>query len=440
MSARSLPFKILTWMGLAVMFFMSQTGGVLAETENAFFKANTSAPEYRFLWVTRYQIQTTKDIQLVVERARKYNFNALFVQVCALGEAFYRSEINPWGKGVSENFDPLSEIIRLAHAEGIEVHAWLNAAFVWEQARKLPADERHVLRRHPEWVVKDKRGKTVLEYAAWEAAWVGRSGIYLDPALPEVREHIVSLFLEVAEKYPVDGLHFDYIRYPGQDFGYSVQASTAFQQEYHADPIALVANKGVALSVYGEQRYKELIQAWNLFRCQQIEAIVAEVYTRLQRLNRKILLSAAVVAEPERARQDYFQDWESWLKKGLLDFIVPMSYSANKDKVQQQIGLAVQIAQTNKRGLVAGLGAWQQSPADLAEKIFFVRKLRDLTGFSSVLGVSLFSYDTMAAKADYFSKIRELAFQEKVALPGSSWTANKVGLLEGTIPSGNYSE
>ena len=37
-------------------------------------------------------------------------------------------------------------------------------------------------------------------------------------ANPKVREHIYRIWMDVPKKYPVDGLHFDYIRFVSPDF------------------------------------------------------------------------------------------------------------------------------------------------------------------------------------------------------------------------------
>lgn len=398
-----------------------------ASTGDMVLRPVSALPEYRFMWVTRYQVQTTRDVELVVERAKKYNFNALFVQVCALGEAFYHSDTLPWGKGVSTEFDPLRELTRRAHAEGIEVHAWINTLFIWEVGRKLPENPRHVLNAHPEWLVRDKNGKNVFDYPSWEWVLRARQGLFLDPALPEVQRYITSIFLEVAEQYPVDGLHFDYIRYPGPEFGYSAQASMAFQQEHQADPIALVSNKNVAMSVYGEERYQELMNAWKLFRTEQVEAIVRNVRQGLRARNKELKLSAAVAGDLERGKRDYFQDWERWARNGLVDMIVPMCYAVKTDTVEEQVSAAVRITRETRTELIVGLGAWRQSPEEIAEKIYAVRTMRDQHGELSVQGISLFSYDSMAAKNEYLSTLRDLAFQGKVDTP--LWPWKKESLL-----------
>ena len=46
-------------------------------------------------------------------------------------------------------------------------------------------------------------------------------GIYTGPANSKVREHIYKIWMDVLKHYPVDGLHFDYVRFASPDFDYS---------------------------------------------------------------------------------------------------------------------------------------------------------------------------------------------------------------------------
>ncbi|MFC1518002.1 glycoside hydrolase family 10 protein [Candidatus Margulisiibacteriota bacterium] len=385
-----------------------------------FIKAEEFPVEYRFMWVTRYQMQTTRDVDLIIERAGKYNFNAIFVQVCALGEAFFHSKINPWGKGINKEFDPLKQLIHEAKKEDIEVHVWLNTAYVWGN-RELPKNKEHVVLRHPEWVIKDIKGRSLLEYSAWERTWAKVTGIYLDLGIAEVKQYFTALFLEVVNNYEIDGLHFDYIRYPGPQFGFNQELAEDFQRKYQVDPRALISNKSVALSVFGKERYRELLKAWDKYRQKQVEELIAEIRNKAKGIKPDLKISAAVIADIDQAKERYFQDWEAWLKKGIVDFVAPMSYSIRDDLVEKQIGVAVQMAQNYDRGVVIGLGAWRQDPEDIMRKIQFTRKVRDEMGFKNLLGISLFSYDGIIKKSDYLMSLRKGVFPTKAQIPRFSW-------------------
>src|SRR2546430_17126427 len=90
-----------------------------------------SAPreEMRGLWVARWSLESPQAVRHVVLQAKKHNFNALFVQARGRGDAWFISDLEPRGESLSgqpADFDPLALVVREAHAQGLQVHAWLN--------------------------------------------------------------------------------------------------------------------------------------------------------------------------------------------------------------------------------------------------------------------------------------------------------------------------
>src|SRR2546430_13448138 len=49
------------------------------------------------------------------------------------------------------------------------------------------------------------------------------------PAAPDVKEHLYSVWIDLVERYQLDGLHFDYVRYPAPDYDYSRVALERFR-------------------------------------------------------------------------------------------------------------------------------------------------------------------------------------------------------------------
>ena len=105
--------------------------------------------------------------------------------------------LEPRGAGLAPGFDPLEYIISRAHAAGISVHAWINVYRVWG-AGAGPTDLNHPINAHPDWIKKNVAGNTR-----------ATDGYFIDPAVPEAREHIVSVVEDIARRYPVDGIHLD---------------------------------------------------------------------------------------------------------------------------------------------------------------------------------------------------------------------------------------
>ncbi|MDR2428461.1 MAG: family 10 glycosylhydrolase, partial [Candidatus Margulisbacteria bacterium] len=191
-------------------------------------RAKPAAAETRALWVTRFELVDTPNIPALVKRAAEANFNTLFVQVCGRGTAFYNSKILP--KDTQVSHDALALILAEAQKYKISVHAWINTLYVWSDLEP-PVSPEHVVNKHPEWIMSlrgDQRNK------------------YLDPAIPEAREYIKSIYLEVARNYAVDGVHLDYVRYPGAGAGFTAYSRQTFERLYGVDPLALYQNKEIA--------------------------------------------------------------------------------------------------------------------------------------------------------------------------------------------------
>lgn len=144
---------------------------------------------------------------------KSYGMNAIYFHVRPLGDAIYKSNIEPWshylvgtqGSAPSDpNYDPLSFAIQEAHKRGMELHAWLNPYRIIDQGgypTTLAAN--NVARLHPEWTIKCSSTPYT----------------FLDPALPEVREFLIKVIMDIVRRYDVDGIHFDDYFYPYADYG-----------------------------------------------------------------------------------------------------------------------------------------------------------------------------------------------------------------------------
>ena len=103
-------------------------------------------------------------------------------------------------------FDFPAVLIREAHARGIAVHAWF---FDFAEGANS-----HVAQTHPEWLALSPDGKPttaeILRGQPYRMAWMcpARRPGYTD-------QWLIPLIKEFAERYDVDAIHHDYVRYPG---------------------------------------------------------------------------------------------------------------------------------------------------------------------------------------------------------------------------------
>ena len=170
------------------------------------------ASEFRGLYVDAFHpgFKSHEEVTQMVAAAKAANFNALIVQVRKRGDAYYNSHIEPKASDISAGYDPLADIITQAHAQGLEIHAWL-AVYEVSHTKYSNLPEVHIARAHPEWLMCNRKGKTS----------VGDGKIYVDPGVPAVREHFVSIVTDLLARYQIDGIHLDNIRYPYLNQGYN---------------------------------------------------------------------------------------------------------------------------------------------------------------------------------------------------------------------------
>lgn len=364
--------------------------------------------EVRAMWVVRDTMTSPARIRNAVALAKKYGFNTLFVQVRGRGDAFYDSRWEPRAEdlaGTPAGFDPLAVAVDEGHRAGLQVHAWLNTFFVWHKARR-PWSARHVVNQHPEWLVADKRGRVRM------TPFGDSEGAFLNPAVPEAREHTKNVFLDVATRYGVDGIHFDYVRFPCDDYSFGAYDLARFREW-------LSPRLSPAQIAYADAKRAKNRLAWHyLFRTEWrtwrqslVTETVRSISDEAHRLRPEIIVSAAVFPNYGVASADKGQAWRDWLQSGILDAACPMSYNRSTALVVQQIRDAVQAA--NGRPIIAGVGAWQVS-ADSC-----IAKTRAFRGVGAA-GVNFFSYNgvTREGRSEaYLAKVSRALFGERVAAP-----------------------
>ena len=381
--------------------------------------APPAGQETRAIWVVRHAITTPGRVDKVVDVATQVNANTLLVQVRGRGDAYYDSDLAPRAsdlEAASNDFDPLQRMCAQAHAQGLEVHAWINVFLVWS-AGAPPRSALHVVNAHPDWISVRADGRRLVEMLPEEFQEEKVEGMYLAPGNPEVRRHLRDLVKEIVSKYPVDGIHLDYVRYPEPTVGFDAATRTQFQREFGVDPMDMEHPSSEFLDMIGGiDHLADLRARWIQWKKDQITSLVRDLRRDLDMSGRKIKLTAAVIADQNAALNRYNQDWPSWLREGLIDAAIPMAYSPSTPIVERQIRDAMSIP--TKRQVWAGIGIYNEGARDAAEKI---RRSRAL----GVDGIALFSYDALEARSGYARSIRSWAWREPVEPTRMPWRDGK---------------
>ncbi|WP_345348522.1 glycoside hydrolase family 10 protein [Actinoallomurus liliacearum] len=159
---------------------------------------NGDWPSKPGLPVAKQQAEYRALLDLAVRR----NLNTVYVQIRPSADAFYPSPYEPWSRyltgkqGKAPGYDPLRFLVDEAHKRGLEFHAWFNPYRVSTGPNRKSLAPGNPARRHPDWV-----------YRYGDALWY-------DPGLPQVRDLVAKVVLDVVRKYDIDGVHFDDYFYP----------------------------------------------------------------------------------------------------------------------------------------------------------------------------------------------------------------------------------
>ncbi len=334
------------------------------------------------VWVLPWDLVRPGSIDTVLVNLQANGQNTLLAEVRYRGDAIYlpnkqdSTYLNPDPRSYimkDSNFDALEYLLSEAKKYDIEVHAWITTLVVTpHDLSKLPLN--HIYYQHPEWITTDLEGNRMPLTSA--------EGYFLDPGLPQVREYTLNIINDLLLNYPqLAGLHLDYIRYPGEDYGYHPQAMEIFE-------------KSIIPNTYSNRMlWKEAL----------ITKFVKDIYLRVKELNPRLELSAAVIADKVKGRAKYSQNWQEWLNQGIIDKVYLMAYTKEDNVLAQQLKdpeLAIY-----KDKVIVGLRAWNDG-----KKNYNVNEVASKINVSRAQGfdnIGLFSYGGIMEN-NYWTRLREL--------------------------------
>jgi uncharacterized lipoprotein YddW (UPF0748 family) len=263
------------------------------------------------------------------------------------GHVYFQSQIAV--QDPAYNWDFFGVFFDEAKKRNISVHPWFC---VFPESAVLGR-----VREHPEWLIMNDKGEMT---AAANAA------------LPQVREYEISLMLELLKRYPVDWVHLDYIRFPCSPeepyFSFDAQTRSLFEKAWGQDPLALKAKDS------GNLFWNEWIE-WN---GGQVTQFVRDLREAVRVVGRPVKISAAVFPAADKAKVLIGQDWEEWVKQGLIDMLCPMLYTNHHGLFEKYARRAVEIGRGRVLvcpGIGIGTSHNQNTPAGMWEQMNISQRL-----------------------------------------------------------------
>ncbi len=234
-----------------------------------------------------------------------HGFNAVIVQIRPAADAFYPSTIEPWSRYLSGKqgqapfpyYDPLAFMIEETHKRNMEFHAWFNPFRALVSSKSNPNPANHVTKTHPEWLVH----------------YAGKA--YFNPGIPEVRDYVNSVILDVVRRYDVDGVHIDDYFYP-----YKVAGQTFNDHKEYIK--------------YGQQMS---LEDW---RRDNINKFVEAMYKGVKKEKRHVKVGispfgiwrnqskdpAGSATNGTSCYDDLYADVKLWVENKWLDYVAPQLY------------------------------------------------------------------------------------------------------------------
>ena len=285
----------------------------------------------------------------ILDQLKETNFNTVLLQTRLRGDLIYPSAIETFPEsltgrtGRDPGYDPLAFAIEECHKRGMELHAWIVT---------IPAGNNRQVKLLGKHSIVRKNRKICKQH---EGAW------YLDPGHPETSDYLASIVREIVTRYDVDGVHFDYIRYPEN-------ARRFPDKDTHRK--------------YGKG--KDLKQ----WRRENITSIVRRLHTEVKQLKPWVKVSSSPVGKYRdtsryssygwNAYETVHQDAQDWMKEGIHDALFPMMYF--KDNHFYPFALDWK-ENDHGRWVVPGLGIYFLSPRErdwpldeVSRQLFFTRQ------------------------------------------------------------------
>jgi uncharacterized lipoprotein YddW (UPF0748 family) len=298
-------------------------------------------------------LSSNEEIIKLVDFARKIHAKTLYVQIYRANKAWFLSKVadsSPYYACLKNtNRDPFAFLLQEAHRNKIEVYAWLNLLSLSnnKNARLLEKYGTDILTRN----TKPKR--TVEDYKI-------DSQYFLEPGDLRVRNELSNMVGEVLRAYPgLDGILFDYIRYPDvrPAYGYTKMNLARFKK------------------TTGIKAVSEDSLAWKDWKRRQVNDLLRELALRTRSLRPEIKISATGCAPYYRAYHEAFQDWPSWISAGIVDSVTFMSYSLNPAEFKNYVfGAKAKTIDFSKVNIAVGAYKLENSPQKFSQEFDFCKE------------------------------------------------------------------
>lgn len=334
------------------------------------------------VWITSVAstaLDSRENIRQAVAKCANSGINNIFVVVWNKGRTHYPSQVmnDLIGISIAEKYagrDPLQEMIEEGHKKEMKVHAWFEYGFAASNGENGGL----ILQKKPEWAAKDSKGNLVV-----------KNGFeWMNSFLPEVQAFMTSLVMEVVTNYDIDGVQGD-DRLPALPTigGYDDYTKQLYQSEHNG-----------ALPPSDTQNAE-----WLNWRTNRLTEYLGTLYKAVKKAKPNVIVSCAPSVHPW-AKNEYLQDWPTWLSKGYTDLVIPQNYRYDIDAYQTTLlqQLAYVSAKDKSKfypGILIQNGEYNPS-------LTFLQKMVEVNRRNGVRGECFWFYEGLLKFPSFFETYR----------------------------------
>lgn len=320
--------------------------------------------ELRGTWVARDGLTSRAKIIATLDQLATANINLVCVNVWSRGFTIHPSDVlfAACGQRQDPTFvgrDPLAEFVLEAHRRGIEVEAWFEYGFQfgWSGWFPGPTGVGPVLTANPNWIARDQNNNSqVPDGGGGFFTWAIHQH-------PDVRRFLLDLAVELVDRYDVDGVQFDRVRYPSTDFGYDATTRALYQAATGQPPPS-----------------NPNLSAWKRWRADGLTAFCVELYDAVKARRPDVRVTNAPVIMP-LSYDSFLQDWPDWLVAGALDLVYPQVYRTTIGSYTTTLDAQLQITRPVDRARIApGIRAITGTPTSAVVAMVGANRTRNLPG------------------------------------------------------------
>jgi len=392
-----------------------------------------SAQQLRAAWADIFHVGmgSTSEVDVMVASLVAGRYNAVIVQVLGYMDAngtgshgaHWKSSIVPWSTRVKSNFDPLAYLCQQAHANGVEVHAWLggSGAAMYRVSTTWPPGGNATLANNPWWMM-------VPQANSEGNAVVAINGNYmLDMGSSDAQEYIVDIVRELVTNYEIDGISWD-DEHGGTEYsaglGFPAYSSATYTNSglaRYRRNTGYVGTPSATDATYGN--YRRRFKNELIARCQ------AEIQSIKTNPRQPLRHTSAVMAYggppgsctfTSEEAYTYYSDWPTMLQNGWLDAAIPMNYKAqtNNSSLYQAWCDRSYACWRYSRHIYMGLGAYMNTRANTVTQLQYAYNAGLNGSVTYSYGVP---YATAYDSGDWWSYIAANLYTSTATVPAMPW-------------------